>query len=397
MKLGSVNQELFGEYPRFVGNPRQFLVYDESTMRIFLEKNWGSNNMYSRIGYLGNEGNTVVDKVSVDFDGPGYRCEDCGTLFDKEPVECSQCDGDIESLGGDDDAETIRMMRNEREFANLILGDVVDDVRRFAQYLIEEKIPAVGIFTGLGFHVHTLYKPRIKPDLELRTTALKWRDELNLETMDKVPIGDVERLMRMANCARITEDGEHCDLYTVPWTLEEMRDITIRDLLTESFDTRNVDAPSEDRKEMRVYPEYRSSQKKVAANGGKVESFDVEVTEVNDEDLIDLLEMLLPLPCIHERITQRDPRNPIRFNAAVMLFNRGFGVEDVHNIFSRLGWRDFDSDTTRYYLNQIWREEYREMSCATLMERQFCVREEEPKACPTYDWSGGESWYGGDQ
>jgi hypothetical protein len=392
MRLGTANRELFGKFPRFVGSPRQFMVYDMDGMELFLESNYEKNNMYSRIGYIAQEGKTIVDKISLDFDGPEFKCVKCGEVYKSNHPTCDECSGDVEGIGEGDDAQTIRRMRNDRDFANQILGDVVSDVRRFAEFLKDRQIPTIGIFTGWGFHVHTLYKPRVEPSQELRTTALKWRDELDLHSMDKVPIGDSKRLMRIANCARMTEDGEHCNLYTVPWTLKEMQEITIRDLLTESFDGRKIESPKYDRPEMRIYPE---------VNGGSTsepeEQFgvnEINLKEIEDENLTDMLEMLLQMPCMVERITQRDPRHPIRMNCAVMLFNRGFSPREVHDLFERLRWVDWDSDTTMYYLEQIWDEKYREMSCANLIERGFCVFNEENRGtCETYQYEGGTCWY----
>jgi hypothetical protein len=377
MKLGPANKELFGETPRYAGlvgperdNQTQFLIFDRSNMEMFLDSNYGECNMYSRISHIGDEGGSILDEVFFDFDI-------------EKPDEENWA------------AKIIPEMRRDRLVADNVLGDVVEDVRQVSRYLEAREWPAIGVFSGLGVHVHALTQACVQPDTALRTTVRKVEAEAGLETLDEKGArqGDYNRLCRIANCPRIASSGERVGLYTIPLTREEMMDITAEELLKWSVEPRQVQVPREEKPKLQIVEEYETQ-----TDSGVV---DVDVREVGDvandalEDQFEVfLKDVIKMPCMYERIMSRNPDNDVRLNCAVLLFNCGLTVKDVKEIYRKLGWFDYDPEITESKLEHIWEKGYRSMSCQSIQEKGLCVyNRDERESCPTFGWDGGDKYY----
>ena len=110
---------------------------------------------------------------------------------------------------------------------------------------------------------------------------------------------------------------------------------------------------------------------------------------VDDEELDYLLDEWLQMPCMYERIKQRNPEHEVRLNAAVLLFNVGFTPEEVIDIFSRVRWVDWNRSKTEYYVRHAWKHGYSDMNCETAKRLGLCTRGDDD--CPTEGWSGGKA------
>jgi len=379
MKLGPINRGLFGEQPRHVGlvGPErgdkrdQFLAFDRACFELFLDANYEEYNMYTRISHIGDAGGSILDKVFLDLD------------VDKPDTDRDQ----------DWASEIIPEMRMDRMVADDVLGDVVEDARRVAEYIQDREWPAVAIFSGLGIHVHILTEPAVQPDRELKTTTRMIEDEAHLVTLDEKGArqGDYNRLCRIANCPRIAADGSPVGLYTIPITVEEMADITVEELLDWASSPRQIAMPRTDRPRMEIHEEYEED-----TEGGVV---DVDVSDVGEvspdaygEEFEAFLKDALKMPCMYERLMTRNPDHDVRLNCAALLFNCGMDVDGVQDIYRKLGWFDYDPEITRDKLEHIYDNRYRTMSCQTIQEKGLCVYEQgEREACSTFGWRGGQS------
>lgn len=384
VRLGAVNRELFGEFPRFVGlvgkemgdEADQFITFDETTFNIFLDRNYGERNIYTRVSHIGESGSSVVDKVFLDLDV------------------------DLEGTKHEDknDMELVAEMRSDRKVADDVLGQVVSDARSAARFIDEELgWPAVGIYSGMGIHIHILTRPAASPSRRLRTTAKMIEAEAGLETLDDKGTreGDYNRLCRVSNCQRIDQSGTPIELFTIPLTMDEMKELETDKLLEKSREKKNIPLPDGRKPELQVWDEYETSSKE--------DLEDVEVREVGematdeiDSHLEKFLEDAVRMPCMYKRIQTRNPDHDVRFNTAILLFNCGLRPRDVVDIYSRLGWFDFDKDITLRHLENIWDNGYSSMSCKTIQERGLCNPEweslDERKAeCPTFGWEGGDT------
>ncbi|UBF23082.1 DNA primase [Haloarcula virus HCTV-16] len=376
-----VQKLLFGKFPRRFGNPVQWPVHSESEMDVAIDECEGERNLYSTISYfdLTEGGGVISDKIAFDLDSP-FK------------------DAAFPDLDRDD--EKIHAMRQDRDLAEEVLGEVVSDARLVAEYAQSQEIPLVGVFSGFGIHLHLLYQDQLNASRHLATTVRKVIDEYDLETADVQIIGDVQRILRIPNVRRVYVDADRgesitsdthtmpCNLYTVPLTRREIRNLTVDELLDWSTSTRDIPIPGEnERPQMKVYDEYLEER---ATARGKVET-EIDVEEYDRQGLLNMLKDLLQMPCMYERIVQPNPHHMVRFNSAVLLFNAGFSREEIETIFMKLGWRDADRRKTRKFLKQIERRGYSDMSCRTIQGLGLCQREDDPESCETYGWSGGEA------
>lgn len=381
MKLGPTNRLLFGKTPRFVGlvgselPPKQrdqFVAFDRGLLKMFLERNHGENNMYTRVSHIGETSASVVDKIFLDFDA-------------EKPNRPEH--------------ELFREMREDRAVADNILGDVVEDVRAVAEWIEDMGWPAVGVFSGMGVHIHILTKERPEPTEHLRTTAKKIESEAGLSTLDNkgTKEGDFNRLCRLVNAPRIGSNGEPLRVYTIPLELRELADTTPEELLELSMTPRQIELPrvkEHDRPELRIWQDYKTSSKDddVAL---EAEPLSEQTLEVVDGELEKFVKEALQMPCMYERLMSRNPDHSVRFNSAILFFNLGLTPDEVQDIYSRLGWFDYDPEITSSILNQIYEKGYASMSCQTLQERGLCkpgwdTVEERKENCDCFGWEGGD-------
>lgn len=363
--MQAVEKELFGQFPRFVGNPNQFCVFDEGSFDIFTEANNGESNCYSRISYIGQDGSLMLDEVFLDLDG---EVKDT-TLTDSEIVS---------------------KLRNDKEFRHDVLDDVVEDAKSVAELCREHSIPLIGVYTGKGIHLHLLFEPRRHPKKELKSQQSWIVDECDLKTFDRQVFGDVKRLCRVPNCRRFDDTlGVETDLFTVPFTGLELLNVSADTLVFESESPRQIDIPGESR------PPFFERDVSVDTVDRTEEVQEVGETVEIPSNLEEWLEDVLQMPCVAQRITSRNPSHHIRMQAAILLFNSGLSVGDVANVYSQLNWADFDRQVTMKQLRQIHRRGYTSLSCATIQEKGLCVypKGEREEDCEVFGYEGGDRYY----
>lgn len=371
---------LFDRFPRAVGCPEQHIVHSEGEFDVFVEAARGHRNAYSSVSWFPVEEDrpVVVDKVSYDFDAP-----------DKESA----------FPAGFTDHEKVAMMRGDPDVAKEVLMPVCEDVSELVIQSQDDGIPVVGVFSGFGIHVHQLFQPVRDAKQRMATVARRYQDVCDLQTMDPAIVGDHQRILRVPNMKRVHHDSDSppyevavdCGLWTVPLTGREMRQITPEDLLGLSTSAR-PDALSEpsERPEMPLYDDYAVADDETFTAPPR--EVTVDYTEVSDEFLAWHLEGALRMPCMVQRALQTggSPAHKVRLNTAVLLFNLGRTPTEVADIFERIGWQNFDRQTTEKQLDQIYSHGYSSMSCSTLRRIGLCVHADDPESCPTFGWRGGE-------
>lgn len=362
--MDKVQKELFGDFPRFVGNPNQFCVFDEGSFDLFEEANNGEANCYSRISYVGQDGSLMLDEVFLDLDGE---------LPDNSLT----------------DSEIVSSLRSNEEFRESVLGEVVEDAKSVAQLAADESIPMIGVYTGKGIHLHLLYEPRRNPKKELKSHQSWIASECELSTFDRQVFGDVKRLCRVPNCQRYDDILDTATgLFTVPFTRNELLAMTPKELVEKSRQPRQIELPGRsrppffERKEQDVEIEDESD---VVREVGET----VSIPDNMEEWLKDVLQM----PCMYERLTSRNPAHYVRLNSAILLFNAGLSVHDVANVYEQLNWVDFDRKVTLKHLRSVYRKGYASMSCATMQQKGLCVypqgnREDD---CHVFGYEGGDA------
>ena len=147
----------------------------------------------------------------------------------------------------------------------------------------------------------------------------------------------------------------------------------------------------EQRKPMPLFDDYIGSNNGHNDRSIHRQPIDDVSDDLEDEFLASYLEGLLKMPCLYERILQPDPSHMVRFASAIQLFNCGLSVDDVADIFSRLGWVDYDAEVTRKQIEQIYQKRYSAVSCETLRSHELCCFpvDDAESECPTFGWEGG--------
>lgn len=373
--MDQAQELLFGEFPRRVGTPSQHWVHNAAQFDIFVDSVNHRRNAYCTVTWTDFAEGPVSDKVLFDFDGNKAALPDDAA-----------------------DDERVSIMRNDPEVAAEVLGEACDEARKLARASLDDGIPVVGVFSGFGIHVHQLYQPTEDPKVPMTTCAAKYIDELDLQTADWAVVGDVERICRIPNVERVTaeigefndvHDGHRTGLYTVPLNADELLNVTPGALLNLSTEPRVPDELCpENRPQMPIWEDYREK-----TNAGEADRpqrpVDSRTVDVEEDGLRDLLEELVQMPCMVERLLQPNPEHHVRMNSAVIMFNAGLNPQQVENIYAGLGWVDFDRQTTRKHLKSIYENGYSDMGCQTLREKRLCVRSDDPESCETFGWSGG--------
>lgn len=361
---------LFGEFPRTVAAagvepPHQRHVFSEGEFRSFLNAVREKRNVYSSISVQPIGRKPRVDKVPFDFDSPVK---------------------DIAFTDGENDCEKIEAMREDSWLASEVLGEVLRDTKTLAEWSKENDIPGIAVFSGLGIHFYLLYQEEVDPKDEMRSTNIKLTEELGLDTSDTV-VSQPERILRVPNCRRVATEEEEvipCDIWTIPIERDDILHMTVEDLLSDAQTQNHLDLGEDeylkDRPEMEVFEGYNEERAQTRELG--------EQADVSDAEIEYILENQIKMPCISERARQKHPAHSARFSFAVTLFNLGYSVNECVDIIGRLNWSDFDPDTTRKYLRQIYEHGYGKWSCEKMMGKGLCVHSEDPSNCPTFMKNG---------
>lgn len=392
------NKLLFGKFPRPIATAvptglRQINADVVGFWKAWRQKIEDRRNGYSSISGHDERG-IVADEVFLDFDTP-------------------RKDKDWPEWDTDDPKETkiFARMRTDEDYAETVLGPVLEESATLAERLVDEEIPFVCIFSGLGMHFHLLYKETAEnKQQKMATTARKFIGDLNLNYVDPAPIGDFKRQVRIANLQRVetvnTEDGTHYNqtgVYTVP--------LKPGDVLDQPDPYALINAADSPRKvewdynpaafpELEVHDHYVQS---VDAVDEELDDKDVQQSALSDDAGQEFLEYylkeVLKMPCMYERIMQPEPHHKVRMNCAVLLFNVGLKPNEVQEVFSKIGWVDYDPQVSQQQLRQIYRHGYADMSCAAIQKEGLCTvkadrkdpQVDDAEECPCHGWSGGKA------
>lgn len=384
--MRTAQEELFGGFPRRVGTPNQFWVFSETQFDHFVDSIDGRRNAY-----------VTVNRLPIDTDSP--------SLFDVETDKVFfDFDGDKSALPQGEDTpadEAIAAMRSDPDLADEVLGEAVSDARRLAERSIHDGIPVLGVFSGFGVHVHQLYQPTAEGVYtKTASTAHRYIDMLDLQTADPNVIDNGQRICRVPNVERVTtpgprgevRDGRGTDLWTIPLNKNSLQTMSVGWLLDMSKEPLYLNNTYvDDRPEMGVFTDYVEDLTRGEDGWGEAQPVEErETSEPSQRDARTLLEELVRMPCMVERLDQPNPSHTVRVNGAVMLFNVGLNPPEVLSLFQRLNWTDWDRKTTKKHLNHIYRNGYSDQNCSTLRRKGLCVVDDATE-CPCYGWSGGDA------
>lgn len=394
--MDSSQRILFGKFPRAVGvttpdygsmELRQYLVHSELEMDGVISKVKSERNLYSSLSAYNPvkvdgdfEGCAVnADKVSFDFDSPAKAHEDQDIRWSSTliPDEAS-------------DKEVIEMMRCDDDVRDAVLGDICHDVRELAQACNADGIPVLGVFSGLGIHLHQLREPtKSRPGDKMLSTCNKWVSELNLSCADEKASGRPFRIMRMPNVERICHsDDAKTGLYTIPLKAAELAEIEPEMLLDLSASPRpTIGSEPDSRPSMKVHEDYLGPGYEDGVGQEKMRPMP-EVTP-GDEFAQTIIKEIVQMPCVYERAFGRNPPNDVRVKLGIMMLNADYSPEEITRLLAKLNWVDFDRDVTEYQLKKLRENGKGDWSCKTMQAKGLCTRADDKHECPTYGYRGG--------
>mgnify|MGYP006896937864 FL=1 len=140
--MEAAKEILYNGFPRSVGSTdngqiRQHFVHSKSEFDLWFDHLKEERNMYSSICRFRSDMRPVLSDIPFDLDSPMKD-----SIFDSDTS----------------DAEKIRMMREDDSLAQDVLGQVWKDAQSLAQKCLDENIPALSVFSGLGVHTHLLFQ-----------------------------------------------------------------------------------------------------------------------------------------------------------------------------------------------------------------------------------------------
>ena len=378
--MNTATKILCNGFPRTVAagdnnNLKQTFVHSESEADLFIDHNKNSKNLYMNISRFREDMRNIVHDFPFDLDSPMKESAFSKDLNDREKIE---------------------KMREDRELAKTVLGDVWSDAQELVEKCWVKDVPVVSVFSGLGIHCHLLYQEMVEPVEEKVTTSQHLINETDIATHDRKIIPDVKRILRIPNSKRF--DGHiDCDVYCIPMTELEVMNNSLHDMLQRCSEPKNIDMQSrflqKNRPEMKVYED-------VDVDSDTVGTIPVDESQADVPDNVKDIVTDIPLPCVRERFLSANPDHMVRFAGVTHLFQAGYNPSEVIEIINQIGWIDFDETKTKQQVKNIWKNRYSELSCSEIQKLGLCVygpefddKSNDVKDCKTYNYTSGEALY----
>ena len=326
MYISKTTQSLFYLFPREVGNPKRWIVKDESAFENFLVMNNGNNDCFVSVYGLPDPKTDIIniDKIFIDLDGIPQALEDSQTIF---------------------------------------------------KYCMANKIKVIPVVSGKkGIHLYIKTTPTtLKTQLGKNYLYEKTMGFLSQVFDDNIPetidlhcVGDIRRITRIPDTKRINGINSYCTylpFYFVDWNWNDLVKWTKEthtidyDRLSNIVDLKLLDLSTVPNKKLPA--KLRFSHQFL----DKVESV------IWDDTFKKLLR-----PCLYRHITSVNPCHKARLAVSIDLL-KFFKPVDIANRYEKLNWRDFDYDTTLYQIKSCTK--YDIWSCSKLEEkklpRECCV------------------------
>lgn len=305
--------QLFGQFPRIVGNPIDTIVFDVKQLKSFLSYNEGVNDCFIKIYPLSG----MMSMIYFDFDGYGRALEDSKTVF---------------------------------------------------RYLAKNGHTVVPVASGRrGIHLYDLLAPRQYPDSKKLLTSATYRilmdafgDEYTETTADPHCIGDISRYSRLPNTRRPPKNASYC-VALPPWFLDmSWKDVVNWTRMPHEFGT--VPVPNKTLYDFKP------------VDLSKIKRIEIEEAPLSQHSSFEntapiYLEGQLR-PCIFKALCTPNPLHYIRVAATVDLL-RFWKPQQIADMYAQLKWVDWDWDTTISQIHSCM--DLTEYSCTRLKTRGACL------------------------
>ncbi len=286
--IDALTHQLFGQFPREMAVPARIVVHDLRALETFLIYNEGIKNCFTSLYPLSGE----VTCILFELDGYARALEDAKLIY---------------------------------------------------KYLTDAGEVVVPVASGRkGIHLYLLLKPKLygteeetKKILYLKTYSILisvfGEEDYNKTTVDTSTIGDVRQIIRFPNTRRPPDNNSWCTYLPSGFVDSSWLDIINWCKMPHHMDrvptpTSTLDDfPDPSIKVEMPYLEYPSSPVPTKDSG--------------------FLKGLLR-PCLYRGIMEPHPRHPVRVATTVDLL-QFWSQQEVLEIYSSLGWTDWDTEETR--------------------------------------------------
>lgn len=249
-------------------------------------------------------------------------------------------------------------------------------VKRLYRYLSEYG-PVIPVFTGRGFHLLLLIRPSPIYKKHLKVVQYGLIDDCGLyykesdkkiALLDTCVFGDVRRMTRVPNVRR---RNQYC-----VWLPEYFIDMSLESIIEYSKKPQ--------------FPEYRFGEPKYTLLDlydmvDKESIFDyMSIHQLRDSEVKrskkidvcdDFIKFVLPKilpPCLYNAILTEDPSHEVRTAATIILL-MSFSPDEIVEIYSKIGWKDFNENITRYQVEYLAKKCLKPYSCRKLKQMGLCV------------------------
>ena len=341
--LDKTTTDLFQRYPREVGNPNRYPIQTVHDLEHFIKSN---SNHTDQIFISLYPSNTIINNLFFDVD-----------------------------------------------YGEEVFSDFV----RLFEHAEKNNLNPIPIITGLKgtrpdprYHLYLRLKPHIygldakillyKSQMKILTDVFGDFDKVMVDKREKLKtkerylaidptcIGDTKRLVRIPQTPRMSTPKTFCTY--LPLNFPTM---TPRELLEHCKTLHNYDYPKPDKTLLLTdkFFDFDLQEK-------TVKNLDPNPTFTGVPKCLKLKSVLRP--CVYNSINHIHPSYTLRQIATIDLYSIGFTEEQIVQLFSELGWEDFNEDITRDKVNYYckgFREGHKPYSCSKLKELGI------PKNCCT--------------
>jgi len=253
---------------------------------------------------------------------------------------------------------------------------------KFAKWLYDNEIPYIPVGTYFDrYHIYVLIHPQQMTPSELHTAQMSLIEQAGCyikvknengngeyfqPMTDTHIIGDIRRLVRIPNTARYPkEKGDPIKVYCtyLPIKFFEMPKNDIYTYLKQYNTIPDSPFPLKPLEEI-----IKPIDKRFRSSVRERNDIEIELEYIPDDPYLQLIQRLLR-PCIFKALMGPEPRHFIRLAATIDLRDLAFREIEIYDIYSRIGWLDFeDGSICEYQIGDIFgkRSHYRRYSCKSL-------------------------------
>ncbi len=373
-KINSYDFLFNSSFSRFVGNPHQKLINSSQELSNFISANNGINPCFVTLNSFTQQ-YTIARTVFNDFDAEfNLTCNKCGTKIKESSTPFCFC-GNRLSFTPED-----QYSRLQKVYAK------IRQAQQLYQTYQEYNITPVAHFTAYkGCHVFPLFKPEMVTDSTLITNLFYYFIEqaktysiqevkdvegkttkLKVPYQDTVVSSDLRRLCRIPGTQRI-ENKLYCT--AIPDFLSYEPE-EIYAMAKNPHPSIEVPEPKQKMSEFEFTP---VDVTKFRPNNTSSSVIDSTFRSLSDNVKQELYDMI-PQYCIRTYLATIEPLHTVRYNATVHLRNIGYSPSGINDLFSRLGWRDYNESITAYQIGNIYHNPYRKLSLGKMRYQGMCDR-----------------------